>query len=310
MPDLQRLARITRRPGQRGHFTVEQAARCGINRQLLAAWTAKGLLRRTGRGIYRFNAHGPTTWKDELAGELLASRGIACGRSAVALYGLITPPRTADVLVARGARSAKAPQHTTRTLPRPDHTLVDGLRALHPVRAILDAAHRMPRRQATEMVETAIVRRLVDPFDLERRARELRNSKRPGCTVVLRILAELHPELDKARNEWEALVVRRCREFGLPAPVLQYEVRVGGKRYFLDAAWPDERVALEFDGRDPHMRRTVHDHDSRRRNDLTSAEWKRFGITATDARRGDPKPFRQVKRALRDRRGTASVSYR
>jgi 3-methyladenine DNA glycosylase AlkD len=54
------------------------------------------------------------------------------------------------------------------------------------------------------------------------------------------------------------------------------------------------------------MRRTVHDHDSRRRNDLIDAGWKRFGITATDARRANSKVFRQVARALC---GTGCVSH-
>jgi very-short-patch-repair endonuclease len=299
LPDLARLARITRRSSQRGHFTVAQASRCGINRQMLFDWAGRGILTRTGRGVYRFAAAGPTTWKDDLAGSLLATGGTASGRSAVALYGLIGPPARSEVLVHRKSRHAISPQHTTRTSPKRDYTVVDGLRALHPVRAILDAAHRMPRKQAVDMIERAIVRGLIDPLELERRARELRNSKRPGCRVVLGILAELHPELERSRNEWEALVVRRCRELGLPEPELEYEIWIDGEHYFLDAAWPDLLVTLEFDGRDPHMRRHVHDHDSRRRNDLAAAGWTRFGITSTDARRTDAKVFRQVAQALR-----------
>ncbi|HEY1741428.1 MAG TPA: type IV toxin-antitoxin system AbiEi family antitoxin domain-containing protein, partial [Acidimicrobiia bacterium] len=251
-PDLARLRRIARRTSQRGHFTVAQAARCGISRYQLVDWTATGVLTRTSRGIYRFTVGAPQTWHDELAGELLATRGIACGLSAPALYGLISPPPTHDVLARRGSTHATNPRHTTRTLPRGDHTIVGGLRALHPVRAILDAAHRMRHQQAVAMIERAIVRGLVNPMALERRARELRNSKRPGCKVVLTILAELHPELERSRNEWEALVVRRCKELGLPEQVLEYEIWIDGQHYFLDAAWPELLVTLEFDGRDPH----------------------------------------------------------
>ena len=228
-----------------------------MNRQLLADWTAKGLLVRTGLGVYRFAAAGATSWKDELAGELLATRGIAAGRSAAALYGLLAPPSRPEVLVKRGSRQASQPRHTTRTLPARDHTIVDGLRAMHPMRAIIDAAHRVPRTRAVAMIETAIVRRLVDPFELERRARELRHPKRPGASVVLGVLGELHPELARSRNEWEALIVRRCRELGLPEPELEYEVYIDGEHYFLDAAWPEVLVTLEFDGRDPHMRSVV-----------------------------------------------------
>jgi very-short-patch-repair endonuclease len=137
---------------------------------------------------------------------------------------------------------------------------------------------------------------------------ELSNAKRPGCAVTLRILAELHPELARSRNEWEALVARRARQCGLPFPALEYELFIDGHRYLADAAWPTQKVALEFDGRDPHMRRRVHDSDTTRRNDFTSAHWLRFGITAAALNSRDDRAFDQVARAIERRsrhRGTA-----
>lgn len=126
--------------------------------------------------------------------------------------------------------------------------------------------------------------------------------------MTLEILAELHPEIDRSRNEWEALVVRRTKAFGLPVPELEYELFVDGRRYIADAAWPAQKVALEFDGRDPHMRRRVHDYDTARRNDFISADWLRFGITAGALRLNDDRIFRQVANAIDRRspsRGTA-----
>jgi very-short-patch-repair endonuclease len=114
----------------------------------------------------------------------------------------------------------------------------------------------------------------------------------------LRILGELHPELARSRNEWEALVARRAKELGLELPRLEYELFIEGRRYIADAAWPQQRVALEFDGRDPHMRRSVHDYDTGRRNDFTDAGWLRFGITASALKDRDDRAFRQVARAI------------
>jgi hypothetical protein len=141
----------------------------------------------------------------------------------------------------------------------------------------------------------------VKPIALRRRATELSNAKRPGCAVTLDILAELHPELARSRNEWEALVARRVHQFSLPRPELEYELFFDGHRYLADAAWPAQRVALEFDGRDPHMRRSVHDNDSNRRNDFTSAGWLRFGITASALKRRDDRSFAHVARAIAGR---------
>jgi len=102
----------------------------------------------------------------------------------------------------------------------------------------------------------------VKPAALRRRANELTHVKRPGCAVVLRILDELHPELARSRNEWEALVARRAKQCGLEPPQLEYELHIDGHRYIADAGW------------------------------------MRFGITALALERRDNRAFRQVARAI------------
>jgi very-short-patch-repair endonuclease len=292
------LRRVARRRGQRGYFTTAQAEDAGLSRMELTRLVRRGLVERAAPGVYRFRIAASANWKDRLAAELLSTGGVACGLSAPALYDLIDPPPRPSVLVPRGLRTSALGHHSTRDLPRYDCATVEGLRTLAPVRAVLDSAHRMPTAKAVAMVERAIVRGLVNPDTLAKRAKELTHSKRPGCAVVLRILADLHPELARSRNEWEALVARRAKELCLPPPHLEYELFIDGRRYIADAAWPDQRVALEFDGRDPHMRRRVHDSDNTRRNDFTDAGWRRFGITASALKLRDDRAFRQVARAI------------
>jgi hypothetical protein len=305
-----RLQRVARRASQRGCFTSAQATKAGLTRVQLHRLVKGGSVERAARNVYRFTVSAAPTWKDQLAVELLATGGAACGLSAPALYGLVKPPAEPAVLVPRHNRVAVAGRHTTRDLEPGECVTVDGLRALAPIRMVLDAVHRLPARQAEALIESAIVKGLVKPGALERRARELQHAKRPGCAVTLRILAEIHPELALSRNEWEALVARRAEEYGLERPTLEFEVWIGHRRYFLDAAWPALKIGLEFDGRDPHMRKRVHDNDSNRRNDFTSAHWLRFGITATALQRRDDRTFRQVAAAIAERAelGPALVS--
>jgi hypothetical protein len=269
-----------------------------MTRRSLSRLVEQGLVVRVARRVYRFRIGAAPGWKDLLAIELLSTGGTTGGLSAAALIDLADPPARPYVLVARGGRASGRDHHTTRELTRHELVTVEGLRTLSPVRTVLDAAHRMSRSRAVAMVESAIVRGLVTPEALQRRATELRHSKRPGCAIVLRILDDLHPELARSRNEWEALVARRARELGLELPRLEYEVTFDGRHYVADAAWPDQRVALEFDGRDPHMRRKVHDNDSARRNDFEDADWKRFGITAAALKNRDDRAFAQVARAI------------
>jgi very-short-patch-repair endonuclease len=258
----------------------------------------RGTVVREAPRVYRFTVGAAPNWKDRLAVELLSTGGVACGLSAAALYGLADPPVRPAVLVPRDSRLAVPGRHTTRELGSTECATVEGMRALGPVRMVLDSVHQLPASRAVALIEGAIVRGLVQPAALERRARELSHGKRPGCAIALRILAELHPELGRSRNEWEALVARRAREHGVEPPELEFELFIDGRRYIADAAWPAVKVALEFDGRDPHMRRRVHDYDSIRRNDFTSAGWLRFGITAAALKRRDDRTFRQVAVAI------------
>jgi hypothetical protein len=293
-----RLHRVARRVGQRGYFTSFQAQTAGISRTEVARRVAAGSIVRVAPRVYRFRVSAAETWMDHLAVELLSTGGLACGLSATALLDLTRPPPRPAVLVERGRRTATRGRHTTRELAPYERTRVQGMRTLSPTRAVLDAVHQLSHESATALVESAIVRGLVKPEVVRRRAEELRHGKRPGCAVALRILDALHPELGRARNEWEALVVRRAEALGLPRPELEYELFIDERRYLADAAWPAARVALEFDGRDPHMRRTVHDYDTGRRNDFTAAGWLRFGITAAGLRRRDDRVFTQVARAI------------
>jgi hypothetical protein len=304
------LHRVARRRGQRGYFTSAQAQAAGVSRTQLCRLVERGIVGRAAPSVYRFGVGVVASWKDRLAIELLTTGGTAAGLSAAALYDLADPPARPCVLISRGRRPGPG-RHSTRELAKYECVIVDGLRTLNPVRAVLDSAHRLSPRRASALIESAVVRGLVKPDVLRRRATELAHSKRPRCAVVLRILGELHPELARSRNEWEPLVARWAKELGLELPQLECELFIDGRRYIADAAWPAQRVALEFDGRDPHMRRSVHDNDTRRRNDFTDAGWKRFGITATALKRRDDRAFELVARAIGRRRvpGHARVTH-
>jgi very-short-patch-repair endonuclease len=78
---------------------------------------------------------------------------------------------------------------------------------------------------------------------------------------------------------WEAKVLRVVRDLGLPSPEVNHRVRVGGRVRYLDLAWPDAKVAVEFDGFVPHSTRRVFDDDRARQNDLVADGWIVFRVT-------------------------------
>ncbi|MGQ0826652.1 MAG: hypothetical protein ACT4OX_16765 [Actinomycetota bacterium] len=261
---------------------------------------ARGRWAEVAPGVFRAAPGGPISWTQRLIALTLSVDGVAYGASACALYGLLDPPETPEVLVVRGDRNRLRPGlHSTRTLPNSDIAIVRGIRATMPARSVIQAANRLPFASVCDVVDKAVLEHLVRPAALTRRAIELRNSKRPGCKKVLLALEAQHPSLDRARNEWEALVLRLAREYGLPDPLPNHPVVVGGEVRILDAAWPGPLVDLEFDGFRPHMVRRVFDDDRARQNDLVDAGWKVFRATSRLLEQHPERVFGPVARAVR-----------
>ncbi len=59
----------------------------------------------------------------------------------------------------------------------------------------------------------------------------------------------------------------------LPTMTFQHAVKVGGRRFVLDFAYPELRVAVEVDGNDKHGRLDAMLSDRRRDALLTAAGW-------------------------------------
>ncbi len=78
----------------------------------------------------------------------------------------------------------------------------------------------------------------------------------------------------------ELRVLRAVMEAGLPAPVQQFRVRVSGKRYRIDLAYPAEQVAIEVDGWEPHRTRSAFDADRARGNALVAVGWTLLRFTS------------------------------
>jgi very-short-patch-repair endonuclease len=133
---------------------------------------------------------------------------------------------------------------------------------------------------------------------LERRARELHAPRRAGCATVLRLIAETHPEVTRARNGWEARVLRVLARLGVPAPRVNYRVRVGGRTRYIDLAWPDHMLAVELDGFVAHSNRRVFDEDRARQNDLVAAGWQTYRVTWKAIATDPVHAFRHVIAAL------------
>jgi very-short-patch-repair endonuclease len=83
---------------------------------------------------------------------------------------------------------------------------------------------------------------------------------------------------------------------GLPSPHVQYEVPVDGTIYRIDLAYPEHRLAIEYDGRDHARRWTT---DIRRQNLLEDRGWQFRRYVSDDYYRRPERILTQVRRGLR-----------
>ncbi|MBM7474241.1 hypothetical protein JOD51_000489 [Curtobacterium herbarum] len=115
---------------------------------------------------------------------------------------------------------------------------------------------------------------------------DLRAAVVPGARHVVRARAAL--ELVRVGSEsametwWRLAVV----EAGFDEPELNVDVHDDAGRFLgrVDMAWPDHRIALEYDG-DHHRERDVFRHDQQRDNGFAVNDWLVVHATAADRAR-------------------------
>jgi very-short-patch-repair endonuclease len=267
---------------QHGVFSLEQTIELGFARSTVARLLNRGVWEVVAPKVYRSAVARPIDWRQSTMAAVLASGGVASHRSAGALFELLPPPDVPEVLVRRPRRQpVAAVVRTSSALSECDRSTVDSVPSTTPIRTLIDLGGVLPPLHFEDVLDTAIVRRVVRADRLATRARELWTPRRGGCAVVLRLLEQRHPELARAANLWEAKVARVVRQLGMPDPVLNHRVVVGGRVRYLDLAWPDAKVAIEFDGFVPHSTRRVFDDDRARQNDLVDDDWSIFRVTKT-----------------------------
>ncbi|HLM07728.1 MAG TPA: DUF559 domain-containing protein [Blastococcus sp.] len=211
--------------------------------------------------------------------------GVLSHWSALHVHGLLAEGTTRlDVTVPRHRRLRSSRWLRVHRSERPSGGLrIRGLAVTSAARALVDTwgdAHRQrAMRGADRVVRDVVLRgsrsRLVTVDSL--RADLSGRPQLPGRAALVELL-----EYVAAGCESE-LEIRGLRDVvivpGLPTPVLQYRVDLPQGPVRLDAAWPEVKIAVEFDGAAFHGRLGDRERDLRRDAALAALGWVvlRFG---------------------------------
>lgn len=286
---------------QHALFTDHQAADLGATRSMTRHRLRTGRWMRAGAGVLRLSG-APVTWHSQVLAAVLAAGpgAVASHRTAAALHGLDgCRPGVPEVTVPRGRRyrPTQARAHESTDLALAPVVRIEGIPTTAVARTVLDLGAVLPVRRVHLAVDNARRRRLTDGDELlDTLVAHARRGRR-GVGALRAILDEHYGEIATPESWSERLLVALLVQAGLQKPVLQHEVVHAGRRYRLDFAYPDERVAIEYDGRQ-HAELEVWEADHPRQNDVVLAGWTILRYTRRMYLREPERIVREVRQAL------------
>jgi hypothetical protein len=269
-----------------------------LTRRGLQAEVNRGDLQRISYGIY---GRGDADITLRLRGlDLATGTNVAvCLATAAAAYGFDTE-RTVDLHVLNPSDCQLRPAdglvvHRREGAPL---TPVVGRLATAPGWTAIEVACGLPRPRALATLDAALRSGTCSRNDLHRAAQ--RQAGRRGI-VAVRELLPLATGQAESPMESEARLV--MIDGGLPIPTLQYQVGdAGGRTWRVDFAWPEYRVAAEYDGVDWHAGPRAFKRDRSRSAALQEVGWVTIPIIAEDVRQRPWQLVRRIETQLERRR--------
>lgn len=292
-----------------GVFAAHHLRELDINRHVRTYRLATGRWDLVYEGSYRV-VGAPLTWRGRLLAACWAggTRAVASHRSAGELWEL--PGRSRNALEISCPRWRRAQHdhlivHESLALDETDTAVLDQIPVTSVPRTLFDLAGVVGPTTLDLAVATALRRRLTTTRELEAILDRLARRGRTG-TAQFRVTLALH-QSNPAQTESEAehLVMRLLAKHGLPAPIPQYEIRRadGTLAARVDFAYPELKIAIEYDSYAHHLGTEAHDRDGARRNAIVGMEWRPITATAADLRNGGHRLANDVAHARASRSG-------
>jgi Protein of unknown function (DUF559) len=258
-----------------GPFTWQQATSFGLTRKALQSLIDNRQVVRVLRGVYQAaNLPSTAALRIEAARLVVNQFVVVCDRLAAWVYG-VEAFSIAELQGLPAIDTCVPPDKTRvrrkgctgcrRDLDPEDVVVFNGVRITSDLRTALDLGCGLGRRDAMAALDGFMrVRGLTRP---EFEVQLPRYASRRGVVQLRRLVPLADARAESAGESWTRMAIL---DAGLPAPELQYSVRVGGRElYRLDMAYVRERIVIEYDG----VR--FHDSPEQREYDRVRRQWLR-----------------------------------
>ena len=219
------------------------------------------------------------------AAQVLVPGSVVTGVSAAVLWGVDLASAEDDVELTRAPGSHPVRVSGLRVrravLPRGCVSRIRGVHVSDPVRTAVALAACLPGDEGVIAVDRMIEAGLTGVAAVRAGADAHTG---PGSRRAREVCALADGLAQSPQETRLRLLVHRS---GLPRPVAQYRVVHAGRHVArVDLAWPEQRVAVEYDGR-WHGDPVQFARDRQRLNRLTAAGWRVVFVTAADLHRPD-----------------------
>jgi hypothetical protein len=285
-PDVN--ADVTRLLDRNGGLATTAQLLTVMTRQQLDVQVRKGGLFHVWYGVY-------SRVEPDLLGRLAApdvfmgQPAVASMGTAAALYGFDTENTTAIHVLDPGVRMRSTKGLVVHQRTGAPLQWVASRRATAPAWTAVEVARQSGRPRALATLDAALRSRWCTAGELERAVRDQRG--RRGIAAVRGLLPFADARSESAMESEARLVMI---DHGLPLPELQYTIRgANGERWRVGVAWPDARVAAEYESVEWHAGRTEMLRDKTRFAGVQEVGWTVIPIIVDDIRR---RPERLVQR--------------
>lgn len=263
-----------------GGFATTEQLLTVMTRQQLDVQVKNGGLVRIWYGVYAAS-------QPDLRGRLTALElrmghsAVACMGTAAALYGFDTENTTAMHVLDPGFRMRPVQglmvhQRTGARLSR-----IAGRLATAPGWTAVEVARELKRPRVLATLDAALRSQSCTRADLEAALRE--QVGRRGIVAVRELLPYADGRAESAMESEARLVMI---DYGLPRPELQYEIHGrDGEVWRVDFAWPEARVAAEYESIDWHAGKLEMLKDKKRFAGVQECGWTMIPIVVDDVRR-------------------------
>ncbi len=277
-PDIVELA-----SRQGGYVTRAQLISSGMSPSAVDRRVAGGVLPSVAPGVYRII---PSSYHSDLIrGAVLAlPAAVASHESAAHLHRFPSPPALEPTVTVASRTTHLFPGVTVRRcddLDATDVTILEGIPMTTVPRTIFDLAGVLSPKYVDRVVESLVIAGILRVKTLDEVARRLGRRGKRG-TVATRSIVEARGD----STTIDATILERkgrkvLADAGLLMPLSEYPIPWSPRSRF-DDAYPDVRLAIEWDSRSWHVQSQAMEEDRRRDREAALRGWLVVRFTWSD----------------------------